>query len=89
MNSITICFTSKYPPPLKFITFCTKYGKDHINAGIYTLGICFFQKPSRFYLLSKSFFPQNRPDNARKIGTAQLSNWRTIAEVYPIVVSIG
>ena len=77
------------PPPLKLDKFRIKYGNDHIIAGIYTLGICFFQKWIRLSFLSKSFFPQNKPDSAKKIGTAQFSIWRIMAEVYPIVVSIG
>ena len=42
-------------------------------AGIYTFGICLFQKLILTSLLSKSFLPQNKPDKAKKIGTAQFS----------------
>lgn len=46
-------------------------GKDHIKHGIYTLGICFFQKEYIAVEESKDFFARKKADKAKKIGTAQ------------------
>ena len=54
-----------------FTVFWTKYGKDQIKQGIYTFGICFFQKSFLFWLLARSFKVIKYPDIARNNGTAQ------------------
>lgn len=49
-----------------------KRGNDHIKQGMYTLGICFFQKLNRSVVVYKDFFARKNPDIARKVGTATL-----------------